>query len=291
MKGIVAMERRVLGKTGEQLSVIGFGGILVMNETPEDAAKFVAEAVEERGVNYFDVAPSYGNAEERLGPALAPYRDQVFLACKTGKRDAEGALEELNTSLKRLETDHFDLYQLHGVTTLEEVETIFAPGGAMETFLAAREQGKTRFLGFSAHSEEAALALMDRFDFDTILFPFNWACWLKAGFGPRVMERASEKGMGILALKTLAKRAWREGEPREWSKTWYKPVESYEEARLAVRFTLSQPVTAAVSPGHIELFRWACEAAEEFQPLSPDEKATLVEWSRDLETIFPIRQR
>lgn len=280
------MEKRTLGKTGEKLSIIGFGGIIVMNATTEEAASNVAEAID-RGVNYFDVAPSYGNAEEMLGPALAPYRDDVFLACKTGERDAAGAEKELHASLKKLHTDHFDVYQLHGVTKMEDVEKALGPGGAIETFVKAREQGKVRFLGFSAHTEEAALALMDRFDFDTILFPFNWACWLKAGFGPDVMARAHEKGMGILALKTLAKRAWGEDEEHDWSKTWYKPVESYEEARLAVRFTLSQPVTAGVSPGHIELFRWACDAADEFRPLTDDEEAKLRAWSADLETIFP----
>lgn len=280
------MQRRKLGNTGEMLSVIGFGGIIVMNETPEQSATYVAQAID-RGINYFDVAPSYGNAEERLGPALEPYRDDVFLACKTGERDAEGALEELHASLKRLRTDHFDLYQLHAMTTMEDVNEVFAPGGAMETFVKAREQGKVRFLGFSAHSEEAALALMDRFDFDTILFPINWACWLEGGFGPDVVARAEEEGMGILALKTLAKRAWKEDEEREWSKTWYRPVETYEEAKLAVRFTLSQPVTAGVSPGHAELLWWACEAAEEFQPISEEEMETLKTWSQGLDTIFP----
>jgi len=281
------MDRRKLGKTGEMLSIVGFGGILVMNETTENSAAFVAEAVNQWGVNYFDVAPSYGNAEEMLGPALEPYRKDVFLACKSGKRDAVGAEEELHTSLKRMRTDHFDVYQLHAVTTLAEVDQIFGAGGAMETFLRAREQGKVRFLGFSAHSEEAALALMDRFDFDTILFPFNWSSWLKEGFGPAVMARAVEKQMGVFALKTLAKRAWAEGEARDWSKTWYKPVESYDEARLAARFTLSQPVTASVSPGHIELFRWLCQAAEEFQPITDAELATLRTWAADLKTIFP----
>ena len=281
------MERRRLGRTGERLSIVGFGGILVMNETAEDAAAYVAEAVDKWDLNYFDVAPSYGNAEEMLGPALAPYRDQVFLACKTGKRDAAGAEEELHTSLKRMQTDHFDLYQLHAMTEMAEVEQVFGPGGAMETFLKAREQGKVRFLGFSAHSEEAALALMSRFDFDTILFPFNWTSWLKEGFGPAVMERAVEKEMGLLALKTLAKRAWKEGEERDWSKTWYKPVESYAEASLAVRFTLSKPVTAGVTPGHIELLRWMCRAAEELEPLSAEEEDTLRGWATDLPTIFP----
>ncbi len=281
------MDRRSLGKTGEVLSIVGFGGILVMNESAESSAAFVAEAVNQWGINYFDVAPSYGNAEEMLGPALEPYRKDVFLACKTGKRDAAGAEEELHASLKRMRTDHFDVYQLHAVTTLAEVDQIFGTGGAMETFLKAREQGKVRFLGFSAHSEEAALALMDRFDFDTILFPFNWSSWLKEGFGPAVMARAVEKEMGIFALKTMAKRAWAEGEERDWSKTWYKPVETYEEARLAARFTLSQPVTAGVSPGHIELFRWLCQAAEEFRPITDAELATLRMWAADLKTIFP----
>ncbi|MCU0522474.1 MAG: aldo/keto reductase [Anaerolineae bacterium] len=281
------MDKRSLGKTGEMLSIVGFGGILVMNETAEHSAAFVAEAVNQWGINYFDVAPSYGNAEEMLGPALEPYRSGVFLACKTGKRDAAGAEEELNRSLKRMRTDHFDTYQLHAVTTLEDVAKIMGPGGALETFVKAREAGKVRFLGFSAHSEAAALALMAQFDFDTILFPFNWSSWLKEGFGPAVMTRAVEKEMGIFALKTLAKRAWAEGEEHDWSKTWYKPVETYEEARLATRFTLSQPVTAGVSPGHIELFRWLCQAAVEFQPITAEELATLRTWAADLKTIFP----
>ncbi|MGC9522484.1 MAG: aldo/keto reductase [Anaerolineae bacterium] len=281
------MKKRKLGRTGEELSVIGFGGILVMNETAENSAAFVAEAVEERGVNYFDVAPSYGNAEEMLGPALEPYRDGVFLACKTGKRDAAGAEEELNASLKRLRTDHFDLYQLHAMTTMDDVQAVFGPDGAMETFIKARDQGKVRFLGFSAHSEEAALALMEQFDFDTILFPINWTCWLKEGFGPDVVARAQQKNMGILALKTLAKRAWGEDEEREWAKTWYKPVETYEEAELAVRFTLSKPVTAGVSPGHMELFRWGCEAAEAFKPITDEEIEMLRTRAADLEAIFP----
>jgi aryl-alcohol dehydrogenase-like predicted oxidoreductase len=283
------MDKRKLGRTGEMLSVVGFGGILVMNETAENSAAFVAEAVNQWGLNYFDVAPSYGNAEEMLGPALEPYRKDVFLACKTGKRDAAGAAEELHRSLERLRTDHFDTYQLHGVTSLADVEQILGPGGALETFVKAREQGKTRFLGFSAHSEEAALALMNEFDFDTVLFPFSWSSWLEGGFGPAVMARAVEKEMGIFALKTLAKRAWAEGEEHDWSKTWYKPVESYEEARLATRFTLSQPVTAGVSPGHMELFRWLCQAAEEFQPITVGELATLREWAKGLKTIFPQR--
>ncbi len=236
------IEKRSLGKTGEKLSMIGFGGIVVDKATTAEAAARVKEAID-HGINYFDVAPSYGNAEEMLGPALEPYRKDVFLACKTGERKKEGARKELEQSLKYLKTDHFDLYQLHAVTSLEDVETILGPGGALETFKEAREEGKVRYLGFSAHSVEAALALMEGFDFDTILFPFNFATWYAGNFGPQVMEKAKEKDMGILALKAMAWRNWEEGEERSNEKTWYKPLPNREEARQGA------PVYP-FSPGH-----------------------------------------
>jgi hypothetical protein len=133
---------------------------------------------------------------------------------------------------------------------------------------------------------EAALALMDGFDFDSVLFPLNWATWLSAGFGRAVVDKAREKGMGILALKTLAKRMWKDGEEKPWPKCWYRPVESKEEARLAVRFTLSLPITAGVSPGEMELFRWMCDAAESLKPLTPAEEASLRAEASVLTTIF-----
>ena len=282
------MEKRPYGKTGVELSVIGFGGILVMDETPEEASRLVAQAID-WGINYFDVAPSYGNSEERLGPALEPYRKDVFLACKTGKRSAEEAKAELDQSLETLRTDYFDLYQLHAVTTNEDVRQILAPGGALETLLTARDAGVVRHLGFSAHSETAALALMDAFDFDSILFPVNWVTWNTGKFGARVVDAAVEKGLAILALKALAKRQWTDGEDRKkTSKTWYHPVQSYEEAQLAVRFTLSRPVTAAVSPGHEHLLRWAVEAANEFTPLTPEEEEMLAGRTRSLSPIFAV---
>ena len=281
------MIKRELGKTGVELSIVGFGGIVVMNETPEFAAGIVRVAVEERGINYFDVAPSYGNAEERLGPALEPFRDQVFLACKTGQRDAAGAAQELHQSLERLRTDHFDLYQLHGVTRMEEVERIFAPGGALETFVKAREEGLTRFLGFSAHSEEAALALMNRFAFDTMLFPINWTSWHQGGFGAKAIQGAEAKGLGILALKALAKRRWRENEARTWAKCWYHPVDTLEEAKMGFRFTLSRPVTAATSPGHDQFLWWMCDIADAFAPLSAEEEQRVAAYTEGLEPIFP----
>ncbi len=283
MKGKI--EKRTLGKTGEKLSMIGFGGIVVDKATTEEAASRVKEAID-HGINYFDVAPSYGNAEEMLGPALEPYRKDVFLACKTGERKREGARRELEQSLSYLKTDHFDLYQFHAVTSLEDVETILGPGGAMETFLEAREEGKIRYIGFSAHSVEAALALMDGFDFDTILFPFNFATWYAGNFGPQVLARAKEKEMGILALKAMAWCPWAEGEERSNEKTWYKPLPTKEEAGLGLRFTLSHPVTAAIPPGHEDLFSMALELAKDFQPMNEEEISSIKEKAMKTSPIF-----
>lgn len=174
------MQYRPYGTDGRELSVVGFGAIVVMNETPEDASTCVAWAIDQ-GVNYFDVAPSYGDAEIRLGPALEPFRKDVFLACKTAERSADKAHAELEQSLKNPRTDHVDLYQLHALTTTDDIEQAFGPGGAMEVFVKVREEGKTRYLGFSAHNEEAALEALRRFPFDSVLFPLNFACWINNG--------------------------------------------------------------------------------------------------------------
>jgi aryl-alcohol dehydrogenase-like predicted oxidoreductase len=269
-KGPGGLERRSLGKTGEKLSIVGFGGIVVMNATTEQAATRVREAIE-AGVNYFDVAPSYGNAEDMLGPALEPHRKGVFLACKTQGRTKEAASAELDSSLKKMRTDHFDLYQHHAVTKKADAEKILGPGGAMEAFEAARKAGKVRFLGFSAHSVEAATTLLDGYPFDTILFPVNYATFYAGGFGAQVLAKAREKGMGILCLKAMAKRPWPEGAKKRYEKCWYEPFDTPEEAGLALRFTLSHPVTAAIPPGDENLFKLALKLAAEFKPLTPAE--------------------
>lgn len=279
------LDRRTLGATGVSLSVVGFGGILVMNENPPEASRLVGRAIE-RGVNYFDVAPTYGNSEERLGPALEPHRKSVFLACKTTERGKTGAAAELRQSLRRLRTDHVDLYQMHAINTLDDVKRVLAPDGALAAFVEARSAGLTRFIGFSSHSEEAALAMMAEFDFDTMMFPFNRYAWHLGGFGAAALAGARERGLGILALKALARRAAKKGEEKPWSKAWYIPVENYEEALLAMRFTLSLPVTAAVSPGHERLFQWACEAAEALRISASGEAQAAPELRNGEEPVF-----
>ena len=133
-------------------------------------------------------------------------------------------------------------------------------------------RGRSRFIGFSAHSVEAAMALMDRFDFDTILFPFNYATWNAGNFGPQVMAKAKEKNMGILALKAMAKGPWQEGADRTgYPKCWYEPLMSPEDITMGLRFTLSHPVTAAIPPGEEKLFRQALSVSGNLKPLKKSE--------------------
>src|SRR5512139_2133034 len=284
-KGPGGLERRALGKTGERLSIIGFGGIVVMNATTEQAAQRVKTAID-GGINYFDVAPSYGNAEDMLGPALEPHRKGVFLACKTQGRTKDAASAELESSLKKMRTDHFDLYQHHAVTKKKDVETILGPGGAMEAFEAAKKAGKVRFLGFSAHSVEAAVALMDGAAFDTILFPVNYSTWHAGGFGPQVLAKAQEKKMGILCLKALAKAPLAPGAAKRYAKCWYEPFDQPGEAREALRFTLSHPVTAAVPPGDETIWAMALKLAQGFQPMSPAEAEAIKQKGQAAKPLF-----
>jgi diketogulonate reductase-like aldo/keto reductase len=277
-------------RDGVELSVIAFGGIVVVGMEQPAANRVVAEAWD-RGVNYFDVAPSYGRgeAEQKLGPALEPLRKQAFLSCKTQKRDAAGAREELERSLERLRTDHFDLYQFHAVSSLEDVEKILAPGGAAETFYRAKKEGKARFLGFSAHSAEAAIKLLDSFPVDSVLFPVNYVCFAQGGFGPQIMAKAKAKGAARLALKAMAYSPWPKDlarNRRPYPKAWYKPVDDPELALKAVRFTLSQDITAAVPPGEEKLWRLALDAAASFRPMSEAEQRELLASARGVEPIF-----
>lgn len=270
-----------------RLSLIGFGGIVLLSSSQKRAQSVVGQAFD-AGVNYFDVAPLYGDgeAERKLGLALAPYRDSVFLACKTMQRTAKGAEQELHRSLRRLKTDHIELYQFHAVTRTDEVEEIFANDGAMKTFLTAREAGKIRYIGFSAHSEEAALAMMDRYSFDSVLFPVNFVCSAQGNFGPRVLSRARELGVARLALKSLAYTPWPFGEKHTHPKCWYKPVDDPDLARLALRFTLSEDVTAALPPGDEQLFRLALTIARTFTPLTARERGSLQTAASTLQPLF-----
>ena len=282
------MQQRPFGTTGSALSLVGLGGVTLVDKTQAEANRIVAEA-QSKGVTYYDVAPSYGRdqeTEKRMGPALKPYRERSFLACKTTCRDKAGALAELERSLNHLETDYFDLYQLHAITTKAEVDQAFAPGGAMETILEAQQAGKIKHIGFSAHSVEAAFLALDYYDFVSALFPINFVNFFEGSFGEQIVQKAESKGTIRLALKAMARTHWKEGQHREFAHCWYEPISDPHFAELALRWTLSQSVTAAVPPGDLRLFEMAVEYASRFSPITEPEIAELRAYAKGLQPIF-----
>jgi len=283
------LPRRPLGRTGEKLSVIGFPGLALSQYSQEEGTAGLHRAFDQ-GINYFDVAPAYGrdgDCEIKMGVGLQGIdRSKIFLACKTKKRDAQGAREELERSLTRLKTDHFDLYQIHAVFTPEEARQALAPGGALETILKAREEGKVRFIGLSAHTTKGALEMLNGFQFDSIMFPIDYVDYLQWGFGKAVIERARERGVAVFAMKTLCAGAWPQGatRSRNW---WYKTVESQQDADLAVRFSLSQPgVVAAIPPSFLDLVDKAILAGRAYRPITDAEVATLHEMGVGCGSVF-----
>jgi len=273
------MRKGMLGKTDMEVSSVVFGGIICMQENQNDSDRFVSCAVD-NGVSYFDVAPSYGDAEQRLGPSLEPYRKSVILACKTTERSAKGAGAELENSLKNLRTDYFDIYQMHAVNTLEEVNAIFADDGAMQVFIKARDEGLIRHIGITSHNAETALAALELFDFSTVLFPVNWALGLGKDFEKTLPEVCAEKQIGLLGMKTLAYRKWYDDEVHIHPKSWCKIIHNNNRfGKCALKYTLSRGAAAVVPPGNFESFMFCVNNIDEClsSPLSSEDIAFLRE--------------
>jgi predicted aldo/keto reductase-like oxidoreductase len=285
---VADLPRRPLGRTGQKLSVVGFPGLGLIHDDQQKCTAAVHAAFE-KGVNYFDVAPAYGNGqcETKLGIALEGLdRSKYFLACKTKKRDAAGARQELENSLKMAKTDHFDLYQLHHLVRPSEVKEALGPNGALEAILKAKEEGKIKYIGFSAHTTKAAIAVMQGFKFDTVMFPINFVEYYTRGFGKEVLALAAEQGAGVLAIKPLSWGTW----PKDVEKTrqwWYRTVETIDDIQLAMRFSLSQSnVVAGIPPSFLDLVERSITACKNIRPLDEPGMAKLKQMAENRESIF-----
>lgn len=270
--------RRVLGRTGRSLPVVGFPGLALKNYDQKTCTEALHRSMD-LGVDYFDVAPAYGkdgDCEMKMGEGLAGIpRDKYFLACKSQKDDGNEARIELERSLQRLRTDHFDLYQLHCLREVDEVEQALAPGGALEMILKAKEEGKVRHIGFSAHTSKSALAALNGFDFDSCMFPLNFVEWFKTGFGREVAARALERGTALISIKPVSRGKWPAGVEKTY-KWWYRPLEDPAEYQLAMNWVLSLPGMATTVPASfLDVFERTVAAACAFRAARPEESAKL----------------
>lgn len=286
------MRQNILGRTGLQVSVIAYGGIVstmsaYANYTytgdGQQASDDYVEYALEAGINYFDVAPKYGDAQEKLGNSLQGVRDRVTLACKTGWRDYDSAARDAERSLKLLHTDHFDIYQLHALGNEDDVERAFSPNGVMRLMEELKKSGTARFLGITSHSESAALKALELYDFDTVLFSTNWQMNLAMGYGSQIIRKAKEHHMGVLGMKSMIERGFGSGDDgfrKRWPKSWCKPFDPETQPDLllaAMKYACSMNPDTLIPAGDIEHFRFAVEHANEIwdDPLSDQERALL----------------
>ena len=284
------MQTRRFGRTGHMSTVAIFGAAALWDVDQAEADE-VMEQVIAAGVNHIDVAPSYGIAEERVGPWLARERDRFFVGCKTMERSKAGAAAELRQSLKRLQIDHFDLYQLHAVTSIEELDEATRPGSALEAAIEAREAGLTRSIGITGHGVDSPAVFIEalrRFDFDSVLFPLNFVQYANPTYrqnSEELLRQCRAKDVGTMIIKSITKGPW--GEQTKTHTTWYQPFTDVEHIQQAVNFALSQDVTGLCTVGDIRLLPLVLRACASYTPLSEAEQAALIASAEAYEPLFP----
>ena len=269
------IDKQPFGRTGHMSTRTLFGAAALSQVTQAEADSTL-EVLLEYGINHIDTARSYGDAELRIGPWMEQHRDRFFLATKTDKRTYESAWEELEQSLERLRVDYVDLWQMHYLVDPEEWETAMGPGGALEAFVEAREQGLVRFLGVTGH--DIAIAGMhkrslERFDFDSVLLPANYVLMQNpeyaAGFAALV-AKCQERNVAVQVIKSICRRPW--GDRPQTRNTWYEPLEEQDSVDRATHWVLGQPGLFLNTPGNIHVLPKVLDAASRFQSAPSDEE-------------------
>ncbi|MGD8403698.1 MAG: aldo/keto reductase [Anaerolineales bacterium] len=283
------MEKRRFGRTGHMSTVAIFGAAAFWEIEQKEADK-VMEMVIESGVNHIDVAPSYGQAELRIGPWMPRERERFFLGCKTMERTKGGAMNELGQSLNRLQTDHFDLYQLHAITCMEELDACTMKGGALEALVEARQRGLTRHIGITGHgvdSPRVFIEALKRFEFDSILFPLNFVQMANPEYrkdAETLIALCKEKNVGTMVIKTVTKGPW--GDKEKTATTWYEPFDQMEQIQEAVNFALSYEVTGLCTAGDVNVLPMVLEASQNFSQLSQSQREAMIQSGDQFEPLF-----
>jgi aryl-alcohol dehydrogenase-like predicted oxidoreductase len=283
------MLKRRFGRSGHMSTVAIFGAAAFYQISQEDADR-VMEQVIAAGINHIDIAPSYGQAEERVGPWMPRERDRFFLGCKTMERTKEGAWDELQQSLKRLQSKTFDLYQCHAITKMDELDAVTMKGGALEAFEEARREGLIKHIGITGHgvnAPEIYLEALRRFDFDSVLFPLNFVQMANPEYRRHAKELISvcrAKDVGTMIIKAITKAPW--GERQHTATTWYEPFDDMEMIQRAVNFALSYEVTGLCTAGDIRVLPLFIQACENFQELNHEQMEEMIESGKKYEPLF-----
>jgi predicted aldo/keto reductase-like oxidoreductase len=270
------MLKRNMKRLGIDSSVVMFGAAKLGQATQEEADQSIAYAMEQ-GVNHFDTAASYGDAEIRLGPWMGRIRQQIFLATKTGERTATKAKEEIYRSLERLRVDRLDLIQLHAVGSIAELDLCTGKGGALEALLEVKAEGLVKAIGITGHGHDAPAThweALQRFPFDTVLTPFNYYLYSIPQYREdfdKLAEEAGRQSAALRVIKAIAKGPWEVNQPKNFT-TWYEPFSEQKIIDACVHFVLfRQDITGFASAGDMSLFPKIVDAVSRFGEMSVDE--------------------
>ena len=283
------MEKRRFGRTGHMSTVAIFGAAgfwSVDQETADQALRTILDY----GVNHIDVAPSYGVAEDRLSSWMPGHREDFFVGCKTMERSKEGAAAEMRRSFKKLNMDSFDLYQIHAITSMQELDEVTRKGGALEALIAAREEGLTRYLGITGHGFDTPaifIEALQRFDFDSVLFPLNFVQYANPTYrrdSQELLRLCEERDVATMAIKTITKGPWGDQEHRYH--TWYEPFDELPDIQEAVNFALSHNVSGLCTAGDTRLLPLVLQACEDFRPLDEDEQEQMITYGANFNPLF-----
>jgi len=263
------IEKVEFGRTGHLSTRTLFGAAALAQVTQAEADKTL-DVLLSYGVNHIDTAASYGDAELRIGPWMKDHRQDFFLATKTEKRTYREAKEELHRSLERMRVDSVDLWQMHILVDPAEWQTAMGPGGALEAFIEAREEGLVRFLGVTGHETTVAamhLRSLERFDFDSVLLPYNYPMMQNPQYAAdfaALLAVCQERKVAVQTIKALTRGPW--GDKPHTRTTWYEPLEKQDEIDTAVHYVLNQPNFFLNTVGDIHLLPKVLDAASRFQP-------------------------
>ena len=266
------IEKLPFGRTGHMSTRTLFGAAALGAVTQKEADETL-DVLLKWGVNHIDTAASYGDAELRIGPWMKEHRQDFFLATKTEQRTKKEALEELQRSLERLRVDHVDLWQIHAIIEPEPLETALGPGGALEAFVEAREQGLVRFLGITGHGTQIAklhIRALEHFDFDSVLLPYNYPMMQNPQYAAnfeKLYQMCRERNTAVQTIKSLAVGPW--GDKPKTHACWYEPVEDQADIDRAVNYVFSKPGVFLNTVGDIPLLPKVLDAASRYQQTEP----------------------
>jgi aryl-alcohol dehydrogenase-like predicted oxidoreductase len=277
------------GRTGHLSSRTLFGAAAFWSVTQAEA-NATLDLILEHGINHIDTAASYGESELRLGPWLKQHRDQFFLATKTEERTRQEARESLHRSLDRLQTDHVDLFQIHNLSDPKEWEIALGPGGALEAFIEAREQGLTRFIGITGHGLEIAALhrrALERFDFDSVLLPYSYIMLQNPQYAAEVnalLATCAERNIAFQAIKSITRAPWHDRP--HIRNTWYEPLEDQRALDRAVHWALGNPIAFLNTAADIHLLPKVLDAAERFTARPSDQEMDEILEEQSMEPLF-----